>query len=66
MMDEDDGVLNRRINKKVGKKKEQHRIMLNGLGDSNDELDWTSNIAEKMKFVKFKLNVMCWIPREQF
>lgn len=41
MMDEDDGVMNRRINKKVtgGGKKKEHRIMLNGLGDSNDELD---------------------------
>lgn len=39
MMDENDGVLNRRINKKVGGKKKEHRITLNGLGDSTDDLD---------------------------
>jgi hypothetical protein len=37
MMDEEDGVVNRRT-KKQGKKKE-HRLMLNGIGDSTDDLD---------------------------
>lgn len=37
MMDEDDGVVNRRA-KKVGKKKEQ-RLLLNGMGESQDDLD---------------------------
>lgn len=37
MMDENDGVVNRRT-KKVCKKKE-HRLLLNGMADSQDELD---------------------------
>lgn len=37
MMDEDDGVVNRRT-KKVGKKKE-NRLLLNGMADSLDDLD---------------------------
>lgn len=38
MMDDYDGVFNRRTKKNGGKKKE-NRLILNGLGDSNDELD---------------------------
>lgn len=37
MMDEDDGVVNRRA-RKMGKKKEQ-RLLLNGMGESQDDLD---------------------------
>lgn len=37
MMDEEDGVINRRT-KKTGKKKDQ-RLLMNGLADSQDELD---------------------------
>lgn len=37
MMDEPDGVINRRT-KKGGKKKE-YRLLLNGIGDSQDDLD---------------------------
>lgn len=37
MMDEEDGVANRRT-KKIGKKKE-HKLLLNGLADSQDDLD---------------------------
>lgn len=37
MMDEDDGVVNRRA-KKVGKKKD-NRLLLNGMADSLDDLD---------------------------
>jgi hypothetical protein len=37
MMDEPDGVINRRTKQK-GKKKEQ-RLMLNGIADSTDDLD---------------------------
>jgi hypothetical protein len=37
MMDEDDGVTNRRT-KKMGKKKE-HRLLLNGMAESQDDLD---------------------------
>lgn len=37
MMDDDDGVVNRRT-KKGGKKKE-HRLLLNGMADSQDDLD---------------------------
>lgn len=37
MMDDDDGVINRRT-KKAGKKKE-NRLLLNGMADSQDELD---------------------------
>lgn len=37
MMDEDDGVVNRRT-KKIGKKKDQ-RLLLNGIADSQDDLD---------------------------
>lgn len=37
MMDDEDGVTNRR-NKKTGKKKDQ-RLLLNGIADSQDDLD---------------------------
>lgn len=37
MMDEEDGVVHRRT-RKVGKKKE-HRLLLNGMSDSLDDLD---------------------------
>ncbi|KAL7015032.1 hypothetical protein ACKWTF_016251 [Chironomus riparius] len=45
MMDDDDGVTNRR-NKKGGKKKDQ-RLMLNGIADSQDDLDMDNNVAPK-------------------
>jgi hypothetical protein len=38
MMDEPDGVVNRR-NKKGGGKKKEQRLMLNGMADSQDDLD---------------------------
>lgn len=38
MMDEDDGVVHRRT-KKVGGKKKEQRLLLNGMGDSQDDLD---------------------------
>jgi xenotropic and polytropic retrovirus receptor 1 len=37
IMDEDDFVVNRRT-RKIGKKKE-HRVLLNGIGESQDDLD---------------------------
>lgn len=45
MMDEDDGVINRRT-KKVGKKKE-HRLLLNGMSESQDlDMIWTRNNSQ--------------------
>ena len=38
MMDDYDGVVNRR-NKKMQGKKKDHRLLLNGIGDSQDDLD---------------------------
>ena len=38
MMDDDDGVTNRRNKNKGGKKKDQ-RLLLNGIADSQDDLD---------------------------
>lgn len=38
MMDDYDGVANRRNKKMQGKKKDQ-RLMMNGMGDSQDDLD---------------------------
>ena len=47
MMDEEDGVVNRRI-KKVGKKKD-NRLLLNGMAESQDDLDNPQNFCEFKK-----------------